>query len=128
MMGCTTCNWSCSAELALLMKPTFAISVIVNTWLAAASRRLTGDIPAPVAWLLVATTRLLRVASARSFRERSTSRSTSPGRDRRSNYLRSLVIAVTALKNAFMGARTRVGELLLPAVNRLLTAGTNAVT
>ena len=128
MMGCVAWNCSCSVGVALLMKEAFAISVIVDdTWLAAASRRLTGDIPAPVAWLFVATTRLLRVASARSLRDRRMSRLTSSDRGLRSNCLRSSVIAVTALTTAFIGARTRVGELLLPAVNKLSTAETNAV-
>lgn len=82
-------NASCSAFVAFRMCTVFATSVIVDdTWLAAASSKLTGDIPALVAWVFVAVTRLLSVASARSRRTRNASVSTS---DRSRRGLRSKV-------------------------------------
>lgn len=64
-------NSSCSARVAFRMQMILEISVtVIETWLAAASRRLTGDIPELTACVLVATTRFERVASRRSRRER----------------------------------------------------------
>ena len=66
-----TMKSSCSARVAFRMQMILEISVIVaETWLAAASRRLTGDIPELTACVFVATTRFERVASRRSRRER----------------------------------------------------------
>jgi uncharacterized membrane protein (DUF441 family) len=78
-------NSSCSACVAFRMKTIFAISVTVEeTWLAAASSKLTGDMPELVACVLVATTKLLKVASARSLRVLKLSKLTSVGWDIRS--------------------------------------------
>ena len=64
-------NSSCSARVALRMQIILEMSVTVaETRLAAASRRLTGDIPELMACVLVAATRFERVASRRSRRER----------------------------------------------------------
>lgn len=128
--GIEVSNCSCSALEALRMCTVFAISVIVDeTWLAAASRRLTGDIPAPVACVLVAAIRLLNVASARSRRTRSASWSTSERSrlGRRSKVRTSSMMYETALTTSFMGDKTRVGAFERPAVRRLSMADTKAV-
>jgi hypothetical protein len=67
-------NSSCSALVALRKQTVLPISVTVaDTWLAAASNKLTGDIPKLVACVLEAVTRLLRVASALSLKDLNTS-------------------------------------------------------
>ena len=104
------------------------ISVTVEeTWLAAASSRLTGDIPELVACVFEAATRVLSVASRRSRSTRSESMSKSR-RARRSYDLTSSRIAVTALITAFIGVRTRVGAFERPAVSRPSMADRKAVT
>ena len=129
--GETGANRSCSAFVALRMQTVLPISVTVSeTWLAAASSRLTGDMPAPVACVFAAATRLLSVASARSRRACSASKLTSARsrEGRRSNARTSSTIAVTAFTTDFMGVSTLVGALDRPAVSRLSIAETNAVT
>lgn len=124
-------NWSCSALVALRTQSVLPISVTVeDTWLAAASNKLTGDMPLLVACVLEAVTRLLNVASMRSCKAWSVSVSISLRslRDLRSNILISSTIAVTAFTTAFIGVRTRVGALERPAVRRLSIADTKAVT
>ena len=122
---------SCSALVALRMQIVLPISVTVSdTWLAAASRRLTGDIPALVACVLAAATRLLRVASARSRRACKLSISTSARSrvGRRSKARTSSTTAVTAFTIDFIGVSTRVGELDRAAVRSESIAETKAVT
>lgn len=103
--------------------------MVADTWLAAASKRLTGDIPELVACVLVAATKLLRVASARSRSDRRVSRSTSDRSRcaRRSNDRRSSIMDVTELMTDFIGVSTRVGALDRPAVRRPSMADTKAV-
>ena len=61
--------WSSSAFVDLRMRTILPMSVTAaDRWLAAASRRLTGDIPMLVACVLVAVTRFPSVASVRSLR------------------------------------------------------------
>lgn len=122
---------SCSALVALRMQTVLPMSVTVReTWLAAASSRLTGDMPALVAWVFTAATKLLSVASARSRRACRDSISTSARSraGRRSKARTSSTIAVTALTTDFMGVSTLVGELDRPAVKRPSMAERNAVT
>lgn len=103
---------SCSAFVALRMQIVLPISVTVyETWLAAASSRLTGAMPALVACVFAAVTKLLSVASARSRRACRASRLTS-ARSRagwRSKTRTSSTIAVTALTTDFIGVKTLVG-------------------
>ena len=113
------------------MRTVLPISVTVaETWLAAASSRLTGDIPELVACVFVAVVRLLSVASARSRSACKASRLTSARSrvGRRSKVRTSSTIAVTALTTDFIGVSTRVGALDRPAVKRLSIADTKAVT
>jgi hypothetical protein len=122
---------SCSARDAFRMHTVRAISVIVTaTWLAAASRRETGDMPALVACVLLAATRLLRVASARSRRAASWSTSTSERSraGRPSKARTSSTMEETAFTTAFMGVKTRVGALERPAVRSASMPERKAVT
>lgn len=104
--------------------------MVADTWLAAASKRLTGDIPELVACVLDAATKLLSVASARSRSDRRASRSTSERSrwGRRSNDRTSSIMDVTELITDFMGVSTRVGALDRPAVRRPSMADTKVVT
>jgi hypothetical protein len=122
---------SCSVLVAFRTHTVLPISVTVaETWLAAASSRLTGDIPKLVACVFEAVTRLLRVASARSLNDLITSMSTSDRSliGRRSNRRTSSIMAETALTTDFMGVRTRVGAFERPAVRRLSMAERKDVT
>lgn len=103
--------------------------MVAETWLAAASKRLTGDIPELVACVLEAATRLLRVASALSRNDRRASGSTSARSlvGLRSKVRTSSIMNVTALTTAFIGVSTRVGALVRPAVSRPSIADRNAV-
>lgn len=124
-----TVNSSCSARVALRMQMILEISVTVaETWLAAASRRLTGDIPELKACVLVATTRFERVASRRSREERRWSTSTLARAGRISYARTSSMIAEVEFTIAFIGMRTRVGAFVRPAARRLSIPDTKAVT
>jgi hypothetical protein len=121
-------NSSCSACVAFRMKISLDISVMVaDTWLAAASRRLTGDMPELVACVLVAATRFDSVSSRRSRRDRRWSISTSMRVGRDSYARTSSMTAEAEFTTAFMGMSTRVGAFDRPAVRRLSIPDTKAV-
>ena len=128
--GVAAANCSCSCFVARRMSTVRASSVTVaDTWLAAASSKLTGDMPELDACVLTAATRLLSVASKRSDKALSVSGSTSErSRElRRSKARLSSIIAEAALTTAFIGESTRVGAFERPAVSKLSTELRKAV-
>ena len=117
-------NRSCSVLVARRRRTTRSSSVTAaETWLAAASSKLTGERPKLVACVLEAATRFDSVASTRSSKACMPS-----GSEYRREWDRtSSRILVTALTTHFIGMSTRVGALPRPAERRESMAVKKAV-
>ncbi len=111
-------NRSCSVLVARRRRTTRSSSVTAaETWLAAASSKLTGERPKLVACVLEAATRFDSVASTHSSKT-----CTPSGSEYRREWDRtSSRILVTGLTTHFIGMSMRVGALPRPAERRVHT-------